>query len=181
MYTTDTLPTNFCIAQAIGLSGTAWLSGNIFSLSLMTVPALLQSHKEHKIPLSTITKQWALVYETGKNRAPPIALFTAATLLYLSWATRSESTLAAIAPRGATTTYAISAALTIAIVPWTILAMKGTNDALMEKAKMGVQEEKNPQEGERVLGLLNRWALLNGARAVWPLAGFLVGLSAVVP
>ncbi|KAL3262087.1 hypothetical protein ABHI18_003120 [Aspergillus niger] len=181
MYTTDTLPTSFCIAQAIGLSGAAWLSGNIFSLSLMTIPALLQSHKEHKIPLSIITKQWALLYETGKNRAPPIALFTATTFLYLSWATRAESTLAAIAPRGATTAYAISAALTIAIVPWTILAMKGTNGALEEKAKVGVQEEKNPQEGERVLGLLNRWALLNGARALWPLAGFLVGLSAVVP
>ncbi|GKZ32838.1 hypothetical protein AbraIFM66950_002478 [Aspergillus brasiliensis] len=181
MYTTDTLPTSFCIAQAIGLSGAAWLSGNIFSLSYMTIPALLQSHKEHRIPLSTITKQWALIYETGKNRAPPIALFTATTLLYLSWVTRAESTLAAIAPRGSTTTYAISAALTIAIVPWTILVMKGTNDALMEKAKVGVQEEKDPQDGERVLGLLNRWAWLNAARAMWPLAGFFVGLLAVVP
>ncbi|PYI03696.1 DUF1772-domain-containing protein [Aspergillus sclerotiicarbonarius CBS 121057] len=182
MLTTSALPPTFCIAQAIGLSGAAWLSGTIFSLSYITIPSLLTTHATHpnSIPLSTITQQWATIYETGKNRVPPIAILTASTFLYLAWSTRENTTLAAIAPRGSSSAYMVSAALVVAIVPFTGGFMKGTNDRLMGWAEKGVG--KGVEEGEEeVVGLLKKWAWLNGIRALWPLVGGVLGLVAVLP
>ncbi|KAL4921162.1 hypothetical protein BDW62DRAFT_198176 [Aspergillus aurantiobrunneus] len=34
-------PPGFRIAQAVGLSGAIWLSGNVFSISMMTIPGIL--------------------------------------------------------------------------------------------------------------------------------------------
>ncbi|RAK95500.1 DUF1772 domain-containing protein [Aspergillus ibericus CBS 121593] len=181
MLTTNTLPPSFCIAQVIGLSGAAWLSGTIYSLSYISIPTLLTSHQEHSIPLSTITKQWAILYETGKNRVPPIAVLTASTFLYLAWSTRASTALAAIAPRGSSSLYTVSAALVLAIMPFTVGVMKGTNDRLKGWAGRGVVEGKNGGEEEEVVGLLRRWAVLNGVRALWPLIGGIVGLVAGLP
>ncbi|KAJ0415808.1 DUF1772-domain-containing protein [Aspergillus carlsbadensis] len=165
----------FRIAQAVGLSGAIWLSGNIFSLSMMAIPALLQSHHEENIPLSTITKQWRAIYEFGKARAPPIALVTAITFLSLAWGARRLAPLSSGPGTGTSaTTYYICAALTLAVIPWTGLAMGKTNAALIECAESGwVSDERSGEEVER---LLWKWTWLNAARALFPLAGGLVGL-----
>ncbi|PWY85954.1 hypothetical protein BO70DRAFT_378649 [Aspergillus heteromorphus CBS 117.55] len=180
-------PTSFRIAQAVGLTSAAWLSGTIFSLSYITIPVLLQSHHDHAIPLQPITKQWRTLYETGKRRVPPLALLTASTFLYLAWRVRHNTPVEALASKHSMAVYVGSALLTLGIVPWTAVVMGGTNGELMawaERGGDGVREEKGKgvekddkeEEEERVRGLLARWGWLNAGRAVWPLLGGVVSL-----
>lgn len=52
MYTTDTLPTSFCIAQAIGLSGAAWLSGTTpHPSSTHQTPTNNDIYRKHLLPI----------------------------------------------------------------------------------------------------------------------------------
>ncbi|GAQ12293.1 hypothetical protein ALT_9614 [Aspergillus lentulus] len=61
----------FRVAQAIGFTGAAWLSGNIAALSMNAVPSLLRSQKETNLPLTATAKQWREMYGAGKAQNPP--------------------------------------------------------------------------------------------------------------
>ncbi|PYH88764.1 DUF1772-domain-containing protein [Aspergillus ellipticus CBS 707.79] len=171
-------PPSFRISQALGLAGAAWLSGSITSLSLLTIPSLLASHSTHTISLATLTQQFRLVYEYGKQRMPPVALLTATNFLYLAWSVRPGTALAVLAPRHSAVGYAVAVALTVGIVPWTAAAMGRVNAGLLgwEESVDGKREG----EEERVVGLLRRWGWLNVGRGLLPLLGGLVSVVAGV-
>ncbi|PYI28937.1 DUF1772-domain-containing protein [Aspergillus indologenus CBS 114.80] len=168
---------SFAIAQAVGLTGAAWLSGNIFSLSLMGVPPLIEAHHTEQIPLSTVVKQWRAIYTYGAQRAPLIALSTASTFLYLAWSVRESTPLSLITARHSSKVYGLAAGLTLGIVPFTRLAMKKTNDRLSQWATVQTEAEWTPEADAEVEGLLWKWTWLNAARSVLPLLGGLVGLG----
>jgi hypothetical protein len=118
------------------------------------------------------------MYNTGKAQNPPIALITAAAFSYLAWSVRESKTpLAVLAPRNATALYSAAAALTVAIVPWTLAAMSGTNAQLLERAgaKGWVPTDEAAEETE---DLLHKWTLLNAVRGLFPLVGGVVGYLA---
>lgn len=70
--------------------------------------------------------------------------------------------------------FAVAAALTVGIVPYTVLLMKATNDKLLRFAKKAEKEELSALEGEESVQLLRRWTLLNGVRSLLPLTGAVI-------
>ncbi|KAA8648918.1 DUF1772 domain-containing protein [Aspergillus tanneri] len=164
----SSVPSGVRIAQTVGLTGAAWLSGNIAALSVNVIPALLQSHREEQIPLSITVKQFRNMYENGKAQNPPIALVTAVAFGYLAWAARSESTFP-LAVQNSTcacvsSLYLTAAVLTLGIVPWTLATMRRTNQGLLDKANSTwVPDEKSSVD---TVESFERWIVLNAVRSL---------------
>ncbi|XHF98732.1 hypothetical protein AWENTII_002271 [Aspergillus wentii] len=168
-------PLGYRIAQAVGLSGAAWLSGNIAALSLIAVPALAQSRDEKSLSPSAAVKLWKKMYDAGKSQNPPIAATTAAAFLYLAWSVRRGAPLIHSTTYSLAGLYATAATLTVSIVPYTIVAMRPTNNALI---KLAGSRDLTAAEETQSNDLLGRWIVLNGIRSILPLVGGLVGITA---
>ncbi|KAJ5703718.1 hypothetical protein N7493_010856 [Penicillium malachiteum] len=110
----------FYWAQAIGISGAAWLSGNIASLSTITTPTLLEYDKETNQSLNLLAKQWKSLFETGKAQNPPVAATVAASFLCLAWSVGQGAALSKDAAYNSIGLYLAAAALTVGIVPFTL-------------------------------------------------------------
>ncbi|QKX62868.1 uncharacterized protein TRUGW13939_10033 [Talaromyces rugulosus] len=174
----NTFPIGYRVAQAIGFTGAAWLSGNIAALSMNAAPALIRARKEDHLPITNTVKLWRNLFESGKSQNPPIAALTASSFFYLAWSTRSSSTLFRQVAPNSTILYGTAAILTLGIVPYTIVAMSGTNNALLAKTKLDY--EPSSQASAEIEELVNNWALLNGFRSLLPLAGGLLGIFAAL-
>ena len=111
-----------------------------------------------------ILKQWRGIYKRGKSTMPFVALAGLAGYGFLAWeqAGRGLGWKASVA----------GGVLTAAIVPFTLLFMKGTNGRLMEGANTGTKAMTSSE----VKYLLTKWNTLNLVRSALPLAGTLVGL-----
>lgn len=79
--------------------------------------------------------------------------------------------------------YALSALITIGIVPYTLIAMRPLNKRLMTKAEdansMSAEElyaDLDDTKGKSAKQLLDLWATHNMARGMFPLAGAVLGL-----
>ncbi|OJI97964.1 hypothetical protein ASPVEDRAFT_24878 [Aspergillus versicolor CBS 583.65] len=174
-------PPGIRVAQAVGLTGAAYLAGNIASFTLASVPALQTAHTRYQAPLTLIVKQWRDMYEAGHAQNPPIAILAASSFAFLAWSVHRDVAVGALAPRNASTLYALAAALTVGIVPWTFATMMGTNRLLLERAGNAAwapSGEKGEEEEREVTGALARWRTLNGVRALLPLLGVVAGVCA---
>ncbi|KAL5322615.1 hypothetical protein ACEPPN_010588 [Leptodophora sp. 'Broadleaf-Isolate-01'] len=176
--------TSIRIAQVIGLGGAAWLSGNISSLTLITIPTLLNSHTQSQTqpkPLTphTLAQQWRHTYELGKSQNRPISAMIASSFAFLAFKARTAG-----GPRSILALYGLAALLTVGIAPFTVLVMRGTNERLIslsEGTGRGIGKVGSEQEQEEeVRGLLERWGRLNGVRGLLPLFGGVVGVFAVL-
>ncbi|KAL2827373.1 hypothetical protein BDW59DRAFT_57000 [Aspergillus cavernicola] len=166
-------PAGIRAAQAVGLTGAAWLAGNIFGYSFVSIPSLLNSHREYQAPIALILKQWRDMYNAGHRQNPPIAAISAAAFGYLAWAVPHSTAGEVLAPTNAAALYSTAAALTAAMVPWTFVAMMQTNRLLLDRAAATwVPTEKSSEDVE---GLLGKWSVLNMVRGVFPLVGAVVG------
>lgn len=175
----STYPAAFCVAQVVGLTGAAWLSGSIISLSTITVPALIKAMREDNMPLDVAVKSWRNIYTKGKSQSPPVAAVTSVAFLYCGWAVRAGTELAPLTPSNSSLMYCTAAVLTLGIVPYTIGLMSDTNNQLIDKANSNwVADEKSSTEVE---SLLSRWLKLNAGRGLLPLVGGLIGLVAATP
>ncbi|KAL3472458.1 hypothetical protein BJX99DRAFT_262246 [Aspergillus californicus] len=165
------------VAQAVGLTGAAWLAGDISAYSFYAIPSLVKSHRDYQAPVTLIVKQWRDMYNVGKIKNPPIAALTAAAFAYLAWAVPNSTAGEVLAPENAAVLYSIAAVLTVSIVPWTIGVMTKTNRKLLDLAEgIWVPSEKTSEEVE---GLLGKWIGFNLVRALFPLAGAVVGFVAM--
>ncbi|PYI35345.1 DUF1772-domain-containing protein [Aspergillus indologenus CBS 114.80] len=169
-------PVGYRLAQAIGFSGAAWLSGNIAALSLIAVPAVVETQKDTTLPSSVVVKLWWGFYEKGKTQNPPIAAATASAFLYLAWSVRAGGPLFRSAAYNRAGLYTAAAVLTLGIVPYTILTMRPTNNALIALAQS--LKDLTAADETRSRDLLAKWTLLNGIRGLLPLAGAMLGMVA---
>ena len=83
--------------------------------------------------------------------------------------------------------YALSALFTLAIVPYTVLAMQPTNKKLGRKLEemkgLDIGEKATEiglAKGESAKELLDWWATLNLGRGLFPLVGSILGLWATL-
>lgn len=141
------------------------------------VPGLIKSHHEDGTPLITTLRHYRNMYENGKAQNPPIAALTASAFAYLAYAVHNGVSVSALTTRESAVLYAASAVLTLGIVPWTLVAMAGTNKALLDRAEAGVVVEKEDEKQEVLKGL-EKWIVLNGVRSLFPLVGAVVGVVA---
>lgn len=113
------------------------------------------------------------MFENGKTQNPPIAAAVAASFLYLAWSVRAGSPLFKQTAYSRVGLFSVAAVLTLGIVPYTMLTMTSTNNALLERAKSA--PEVSDTETAR---LIEKWTTLNALRGYLPLAGAAVGIVA---
>ncbi|KAJ5644218.1 uncharacterized protein N7484_006725 [Penicillium longicatenatum] len=173
-----TIPIGFRVAQAVGFTGAAWLSGNIAALSMNAAPAVLRARVEDNLPVKNTVKLWRNLYESGKAQNPPVAALTASAFFYLAWSNRSSSTLIRQVARNSPALYGTAAILTLSIVPFTFVAMSSTNNALLAKTEL--DSEPSAQTSAEIDDLVKKWISLNGIRSLLPLAAGVFGIFAAL-
>lgn len=147
----------------VGLS--AFTSGAIASLSLITVPVLLTNTTN-----ASLLTSWRHTLDNGVKVCPPFAVAAAITHVLNAYINRNSTSDGA--------KYSVAAAAsTIAIVPFTMMLMAPTNEELFkrEKAAFGTATGVEPSS----LGLVNKWGRLNLTRALLPAVGALVACFAL--
>ncbi|KAK9328508.1 hypothetical protein V1520DRAFT_312964 [Lipomyces starkeyi] len=159
--------TVLCLAQFIGIIGSAFISGAIMSLSAHTIPAL----KAPKISTPDTAARFRTLLFAVRRTLPFIAILPTASFAFLAWK----------AP-DAKMAHSIAAVCSAGFIPYTLLFMMRTCRAILSKAEVLESKSRGPEssEGENLEVLLNRWEMMNYTRGVLPLVGALVGLSAVL-
>ena len=113
------------------------------------------------------------MYDNGKAQNPPIAVAVAASFLYLAWSERSGAPLFEQTAYSRSGLFSAAAVLTLGMIPYTLLVMTGTNDALLGKAKSAPEISDTETSS-----LIEKWTTLNAVRGCLPLAAAAVGLMA---
>lgn len=152
-------------------------------LSVLAVPGLLNASPS--VAPQALAQQWAGIYNPGKVLGPRFAMLASLGYGYLAYHRSGGRGGGGGAGTGAwaLAPFAGAAALTLAIAPWTVLVMDGTNQALLRVAEGGGagavvgEEEKKKRE---VAELLARWKGLNLVRSLFPLAGAVIGFWGLV-
>jgi len=140
--------------------------GGIAGLSNFTVPGLLSA----PVSGTLLAQQWQTVFDLGKAAMPTLAVVSLASYAYTAY-DRSKRHLY-------WTRYAAAAALTISIVPFTLIFMNPTNQSLLQIASGGATAAV--VDDDSVRALLTKWAGLNLIRSLLPLGGAVAGLWALV-
>jgi hypothetical protein len=175
------------------------------ALSIMDIPnlalparrppgAIIPTHEVPGTPIAHLTHQWLDVYERGKRIFPPIAIVASLANGYLAWILR-DTPAPATASLSWTSLYVTAIVVTLGMVPWTLTAMKSTNDRLRAHATrddkalaegtegmvLGASEKsRRAKEDDEVPGLMWKWAELNFCRSLFPLTGAVIGFCGVV-
>ncbi|KAK9388729.1 hypothetical protein V1515DRAFT_419160 [Lipomyces mesembrius] len=159
--------TVLCLAQFIGIIGSAFISGAIMSLSALTIPAL----KAPKISTPDTATRFRELVSAIRRTVPFLAILPTASFAFLAWK----------AP-DAKMAHLIATVCSASFIPYTLLFMMRTNRAILSKAEVLESKSRGPEssEGENLELLLNQWVMMNSIRGVLPLLGALVGLSAVL-
>ncbi|KAN0117622.1 DUF1772 domain containing protein [Hyaloscypha variabilis] len=174
--------TSFRVAQAVGLGGAMWLSGNIEALSIISIPALSTSQEKDSAPAGLVARQWKYIYDDGKIQNPSIAVIAGTSFAYLAWSVRSGTALSLIVPKNSAQIYTIAAILTYGMIPFTGLFMLPTNEKLMSTANRYVSAKSAGAANDKeVSESLKKWALLSGIRGLLPLLGGIVSMVAILP
>ncbi|KAJ4406687.1 hypothetical protein N0V91_004377 [Didymella pomorum] len=161
------MTTTATVAKAIGLLGSAWLSGNISAYTLVSLPSILVSVRENNVPISNALHIWRHTYEAGRAQNPFVALVSAGALAISAWKTGEMG-------------FWIAAVATLGIVPYTVVVMTRTLERLVQLARQAEKEElgvKDMYEAEKLLGW---WVVLNGIRSLFPLLGAVSAAATVL-
>ncbi|KAL2129519.1 hypothetical protein VTI74DRAFT_7647 [Chaetomium olivicolor] len=164
----------FRLAQGTTLLLSSFSSGVSLAFSCVLVPRLLES------PSDIMLTQWLHTYALGAATMPLAAAATTAGYIFLGLRTPGISLFRS-------RMYLAAGALTVGIVPYTVLVMRGTNNrlrALEERASAKTVELPAPEvraEEERTAkGLVDWWGVLNLGRTGLLVAGAVCGLVAAL-
>lgn len=149
-------------------------------LSLLAIPGLLSaSTSPTSVPVSgqLLAQQWAGIYNRGKVLGPQTAVISLLGYGYLlsQCYGRSNSSNSSRQQDRSWGGYLGAMGLSMAIVPFTLIVMDPTNQALL-----AVAEGASSLGLEAVGELLVRWKWMNLVRSLLPLAGSLLGLYVLV-
>ncbi|KAH8677688.1 hypothetical protein BX600DRAFT_134591 [Xylariales sp. PMI_506] len=159
------------LLAVVGIVAGSWAAGAGASISLFTIPPILEAGTPRTVAL----RQWYLTYTRGKTGMPPLAAVIAGSYL---WSARARA-VAGFEWRG----LAAAAALTLSIVPFTLIFIRASIGALeadMVRAqgenrgsekKQQQQEQRSEDDEERTRSMLVHWSNLNLARSILPLIG----------
>jgi hypothetical protein len=138
------------------------LTGSVGGISLISIPALIDTIVSGTLPHHVAPQLWRVIFERGKATMP-IAAATAAAC----YGTLARSRYASQRPW---IPFALSSVTTIAIVPFTVIAMSGTNGSLIQ---LSAGQNVRDLSVEGILALLKTWSRLNLTRSLLPLVGAL--------
>jgi Domain of unknown function (DUF1772) len=147
--------------QIIGLTTSLFLSGVNAGASYLTLPILFTQ------PPSVSTPIFQTLYKRGAVSLPPLAVFSSLCSAYLAFALPEQRSLYVVASMG-----------TLAMIPWTLVAMMETNNRLCAIADSKIEQEK--VKSEEVEALLRKWTWMNYVRSGLMMVGGLTGLFALI-
>ncbi|CAK4034461.1 Noranthrone monooxygenase [Lecanosticta acicola] len=136
---------------------TSGRSGAMMSLFLLTIPVIQDSSTS----TTQLLRQWNLVFYKGHIQGPLIAIATGTVHILTAW--RSGERL-----------FAVSGAITVSMIPYTWIFMRGVNDALFAASEWA--DEIKEGKSENLRQLVNSWSRFNAVRALFPLAGSIMGM-----
>ncbi|KAF2875568.1 hypothetical protein BDV95DRAFT_485546 [Massariosphaeria phaeospora] len=151
-------PSGVLIAQVVGITTSTFLFAQNAAYSYSTVPAILLA------PAPLAARQWSQFYSKGKRIGPALAIVSTLATAYVTYHQFPNSipfklNLAAIF-------------IIPSIIPFTFAFLMPTNNALMEKSEALAStalDDKNAEagvkSGESVHELIDKWGVLNLARA----------------
>ncbi|KAG5987268.1 hypothetical protein E4U54_005066 [Claviceps lovelessii] len=157
------------VAHALALASGCFLSGAMFCISAIMIPALLDTDAEG----SSLVAHWARLYHYGSMMMPSMS--AAITIVYVYAASQYSQS-----HREQRVRCIAAGALTIAIAPFTFYVMAPTNKALFAMGNAASAAAASADANEKARGLVIRWAVLHAVRSCMPLAGVIVasvGLS----
>ncbi|TAQ90585.1 hypothetical protein B7494_g1119 [Chlorociboria aeruginascens] len=146
------------LAQATGITASAFAAGVSFTLSFLSIPMMLQA------PTPLLLQQWAAMYNRGKKTVPPIGVVAALAYFYLA------SKLPPSSDKTKFYAYIAAGILGAGLGPFTLLVIKPTNDALFKRLEetSGLSQKDKVVEigGARKSAhqLVDYWGVLNLGR-----------------
>ncbi|KAH8840749.1 hypothetical protein MCOR27_009062 [Pyricularia oryzae] len=163
-------PSTIKAVQVASLFTIAASSGAKLGLSIFAVPRLLES------PGPLMLQQWDRMFVSGRAILPAADVLSALGFSYLAYSRVFGERTAKM--------YALAAALSVGIVPYTFLVMSRTNNKLRRRAEltksMSITDESlesaEVRQGDKFL--VDHWGVLNLGRTAMLAAAGLVGLYA---
>jgi len=166
------------VAQVFGIAASAFMAGTISSFTLYSIPTIMTA------PASIAVQQWRLIFLRGAKSMPPLAIAASISYGFLFWRDRGTT-----GPRS--TLFLTAALLVPSIIPWTIFAMRPTNNILLNRAKEADTASASVSattallnseaaEDKSTKALLDKWATLNLVRGVATAIASVLGIWAVV-
>ncbi|KAH7396386.1 hypothetical protein BKA66DRAFT_455027 [Pyrenochaeta sp. MPI-SDFR-AT-0127] len=151
------------VVHSIALASGSFLSGAMMSLSIITMPVLVNT------PLSTaqLCSVWSQIYVRGRGLLPALAIVTCAMYGYVY--TRQKS------PRPSKALL-LAGGITIAIAPFTWIALAPTNNQLFALHSENRAMTAFSVGAEPAKELIVEWSYLHLVRSTLPLFGAAIGL-----
>ena len=124
-------------------------------------------------PIDIMLSQWKHVYDEAQKGGPAFGLFASLSFLFTAYTLRQERPSADATWK----TFAILAALPVAIVPYTLFVMSPTDKTLLDaEASPKPLSPASEKSAREAIGL---WAKLNQIRGMFPLTAGVIGLWTV--
>ncbi|KAF2232872.1 DUF1772-domain-containing protein [Viridothelium virens] len=148
----------------------SFLSGAMLSISLITVPFLLDTNTQP----AHMVRQWTRLYHYGHILLPSLSIITCLLYIYTAIGKRGSSKV----PPRYWTSHLTAGAVTVLMVPFTLIFMAPTNNALFQ-----IDEETKSPGGEmaasldNVQALVRLWTKMHAIRSLFPLYGAVVGMK----
>lgn len=136
------------------------------SLSLMTIPLFLDTNTQP----AHMLRQWVCLYHYGHLLLPSMSIATLFLYAYVALGKRASG-----APW---TSYVIAGAVTVGMIPFTLIVMVPTNNTLFE-LEDGVKISAAVASLECVRELVTKWGRMHLVRSLFPLLGATLGFNAV--
>lgn len=167
-------------------------TGLIFTFSAGAIYPLHRQLKTHTEELENdicrvtdpafYARQFAKIYDIGSTVAPPFAASASSIYLALAYAYRNCPSLASAKSNDTSNKYVLAAALTIGIVPFTLVVIQPTNNDLfaLQRPIFKGNARFYDKTNKETRALLKTWVKLNLVRSVFPLLGTAVAWSATL-
>ena len=136
-------------------------------LSTMTMPALIETSSTSP----QLLQHWQRVFDRGHVQGPALSITTALIYTYVAWTQAALS--ASWRP------FAIAAGVTLGMVPYTLILMDRVNKELFRAVEQS-RSGKESIDRQRAEKLIRQWTALHAGRSLFPLAGAVVGLLAML-
>lgn len=139
----------------------------MIGLSLMTIPLFLDTNTQSAHMLT----QWVRLYHYGHLLLPSMAIATSLIHGYTATGKRASGQPWIV--------YAVAGAVTVSMVPFTLLVMAPTNNTLFrleDESRFGVAVTTL----DHVRELVGRWGRMHLVRSMFPLVGAVIGFRGLL-
>ena len=136
-------------------------------LSEVVIPVFLDTITDS----TQLLRQWVRVYHYGHIYMPALCVATCGLYAYTAMIKRDD--------RDQWMIYSAAAATTLAMVPFTWIAMAPTNNILFG-LELSATTKQSMEELSTVQAIVVRWSWLHLFRAVFPFIGVLLGFKGTV-